>query len=71
MPRTQYQAAIVSGDVAGAVKSRAAAEPSPFDHLVIYIAARRARERETADVELRAAIDALVNGTLEERIAAR
>lgn len=70
-PRSQYQAALLAGDMAQALSSLEAAENSPYDHLILYIAMRRANEPELAHKELQTAIEALSEGTMEERSAAR
>ena len=70
-PRSQYQAAVAAGDISTALAALEFAEGTPYDHLIVFIAARRAGERDVAENELQTAISALSEGSMEERILAR
>ena len=70
-PRSQYQAALAAGDIHAALEALKDTEGTVYDHLIVYIAARRASDRDVAESELQTAIAALSEGTMEERILAR
>ena len=70
-PRWQYHAALVAGDIQAALEALAETEIAAYDHLIVYIAARRAGEPNLAEQELQAAIAAMSEGTMDERALAR
>ena len=70
-PRWQYHAALVAGDIQAALEALADTEIAAYDHLIVYIAARRAGEPNLAEQELQTAIAALSEGTMDERVLAR
>lgn len=70
--RYQYQEAMARGDYRSAMEALAAAdEQTAADHLLVSLAATRADDRDTAEAELKAAIDELSNSTTEDRLLAR
>ncbi len=70
-PRSRYQAAVAAGDIVTALEALESTEATAYDHLIVFIAAGRAGERDVAANELQTAVAALSEGSMHERILAR